>query len=128
MRRGWWVGCRHLSPFAKPLQWRCEHPVRVGGARGDDEQPIGPQFPALEPLNPAPSPQTWLSMRARLSQTQQWTPRRPEYTQRRCMKPKSSSSARSTILMAVVMNGQHLWQMAAPLRRGGLSSVSAVVS
>lgn len=50
---------------------------------------------------------------ARRSLTQQWTPLRPEYTQSKCLKPKSSLSARSSTLIATVMNSQHLGQMAA---------------
>src|ERR1700761_4543686 len=40
---------------------------------------------------------------ARRSQTHACAPRRPEYTQRTCLKPKSSLSATSTTLIAIVI-------------------------
>mmetsp|Transcript_62966 Transcript_62966/g.150145 ORF Transcript_62966/g.150145 Transcript_62966/m.150145 type:complete len:277 (-) Transcript_62966:429-1259(-) len=46
--------------------------------------------------------------RARSSHTQQWIPRRPEKTQRRCLNPKSSRSALSSTLHAIAMKRQLL--------------------
>mmetsp|Transcript_11916 Transcript_11916/g.46535 ORF Transcript_11916/g.46535 Transcript_11916/m.46535 type:complete len:250 (-) Transcript_11916:230-979(-) len=60
--------------------------------------------------------------RAERSHTQQCTPRRPEYTQKMCLKPKSSLRPRSITRMATVMYGQQRWQMPAPEQQVRISS------
>jgi len=51
--------------------------------------------------------------RARLSHTQTWIPRLPEYTHSRCLNPKSALKPASITFTATVMSGQHFPQMLA---------------
>ena len=46
--------------------------------------------------------------------TQQWMPRRPEYTHSNDLNPKSSVNARSKILTATIINCQHFSHILAP--------------
>mmetsp|Transcript_56639 Transcript_56639/g.168566 ORF Transcript_56639/g.168566 Transcript_56639/m.168566 type:complete len:246 (-) Transcript_56639:540-1277(-) len=62
------------------------------------------------------------SLRAALSHTQQWTPRRPEYTNTKFLKPKSCSRARLSVFIAAFMKVQHFVQSFAPVQHVRMSS------